>query len=180
MLASGNLGLVAFPDIEDRATLEELERRYPRLLPALTGHPGIGFVLVRSAVRGPVVLGPAGSHDLDTGLVAGTDPLGPFGPGAPDAVLRADGFPHTADLMVNSSFDPAAGTVHAFEEQAGSHGGLGGAQTRPFLLYPADFPLPPDPLVGAESLHALFRDWLARPAREPGRENPQTRAEGVR
>lgn len=180
VLASGNLGLVAFPDIEGRATLEELERRCPRLLPALTGHPGIGFVLVRSAARGPVVLGPGGSHDLATGLVTGADPLAPFGPGAAAAVLRVDGFPHTADLMVNSSYDPATGTVHAFEEQAGSHGGLGGEQTRPFLLHPAEFPLPPGPLVGAESVHALFRGWLALPAHGPGRESPQARAEGVR
>ncbi len=188
VLASGNLGLVAFPDIEGRATLEELERRCPELLPTLTGHPGIGFVLVRSAARGPVVLGSDGAHDLATGVVTGTDPLAPFGPGAAAAVLRTDGFPHTADLMVNSSYDPAAGTVHAFEEQAGSHGGLGGAQSRPFLLHPADLPLPSFPLVGAESVHALFREWLAPsardpgggPGRDPGLESPEARAGGVR
>jgi uncharacterized membrane protein YvlD (DUF360 family) len=161
VLASGNLGLVAFPDIAGRATMEELQRRCPDLLPTLTEHPGIGFVLVRSADRGPVVLGRDGRHELATGRVTGSDPLAPFGPGAAAAVLRADAFPHTADLMVNSACDPATGTVHAFEEQAGSHGGLGGPQTRPFLFHPAELPLPRHPLTGAESLHHLFHDWLA-------------------
>jgi hypothetical protein len=167
VLASGNLGLVAFPDIEGRATLEELERRCPDLFGTLTGHPGIGFVLVRSQERGPVVLGPGGSsHELATGRVTGADPLGPFGEGAAAAVLRADCFPHTADLMINSACEPATGSVHAFEEQAGSHGGLGGPQTRPFLLRPVELPLPPGLLTGAESLHAVFRGWLACAAPE--------------
>jgi uncharacterized membrane protein YvlD (DUF360 family) len=165
VLASGNLGLVAFPDIEGRATLEEVERRCPRLLPTLTSHPGVGFVLVRSE-RGPLVLGPGGGvHELESGLVTGPDPLAPFGPGAVDAVLRADAFRHTADLMINSTVDPFTGAVHAFEEQAGSHGGLGGPQSRPFLLAPVELPLREEPLVGAEALHTLFREWLA-PARE--------------
>ncbi|WP_413966514.1 alkaline phosphatase family protein [Actinacidiphila polyblastidii] len=164
VLASGNLGLVAFPDIEGRATLEEVERRCPRLLPTLTSHPGVGFVLVRGE-RGPLVLGPdGGTHELASGLVTGPDPLAPFGPGAVDAVLRADAFRHTADLMINSTVHPLTGAVHAFEEQAGSHGGLGGPQSRPFLLAPVELPLRDEPLVGAEALHTLFREWLA-PAR---------------
>lgn len=161
VLASGNLGLVAFPDIAGRATLEEIDRRVPDLLDRLTTHPGIGFVLVRSAERGPLVIGPDGEHELATGRIKGDDPLAPFGEGAAAAVLRTDGFPHTADLMINSTCHLATGAVHAFEEQAGSHGGLGGPQTRPFLLRPAELPLPAEPLVGAEALHTVFRGWLS-------------------
>lgn len=139
VLASGNLGLVSFPDVPGRVTREELDRRHPALLGTLANHPGIGFVLVRSAAHGPVVLGPSGAeHHLDTGHVLGTDPLAPFGTGAAEAVRRTDRFPHTADLMVNSAYDPTTGAVHAFEEQIGSHGGLGGAQSHPFLLWPVE------------------------------------------
>jgi len=74
-------------------------------------------------------------------------------------VARTEAFPHCADLMDNSSFDPATGEVHAFEAQVGSHGRLGG-QSRPFLLYPAVLPGPVGELVGAEAVHRLFRDWL--------------------
>lgn len=161
VLASGNLGLVAFPDVPYRMTFEEIEERYPKLLPALTGHPGIGFVLVRSSLRGPLVIGRAGVRELATGEVSGEDPLAPFGPGAADAVRRVDSFPHVADLMVNSSYDPGTGEVHSFEEQVGSHGGLGGGQSRAFLLFPAELPAPAAPLVGAEAVHRLLRGWLA-------------------
>ncbi|QEV55604.1 hypothetical protein CP981_31840 [Streptomyces platensis] len=164
VLASGNLGLVSFPDVPGRITREELDRRHPALLATLANHPGIGFLLVRSAVHGPVVLGPAGAeHHLDTGHLIGADPLAPFGDGAADAVRRTDRFPHVADLMVNSACDPATGAVHAFEEQIGSHGGLGGAQSHPFLLWPAELTPPaPDgePLTGAEQVHRVLRRWL--------------------
>ncbi|MEV6006510.1 alkaline phosphatase family protein [Streptomyces sp. NPDC051976] len=162
VLASGNLGLVTFPGIEGRATLEEIEQRSPGLVDVLARHPGIGFVLVRSAERGPLVLGPEGSeHELATGRIKGDDPLAPFGEGAAAAVLRADGYAHTADLMVNSACDPATGAVHAFEEQAGSHGGLGGPQSRPFVLHPVELPAPDVPLVGAEAVHQVLHGWLA-------------------
>lgn len=165
VLASGNLGLVSFPDTPGRATLEEIDRRNPALLRTLAEHPGIGFLLVRSEEHGAVVLGPQGGvHRLDTGEVVGSDPLAPFGPGAADAVRRTDGFPHVADIMVNSSYAPETGEVHAFEEQIGSHGGLGGEQSRPFLLWPAELTAPVADgveLVGAEEVHTVLRRWLA-------------------
>ena len=40
--------------------------------------------------------------------------------------------------MVNARYDPERDEVAAFEAQVGSHGGLGGPQTHPFLLYPSD------------------------------------------
>ncbi|MEU7154478.1 phage holin family protein [Streptomyces sp. NPDC045470] len=164
VLASGNLGLVSFPDLPGRVTREEIERRHPALLATLANHPGIGFLLVRSATDGAVVLGPGGAeHHLDTGRIVGHDPLAGFGAGAADAVRRTDGFPHTADIMVNSSCDPATGAVHAFEDQIGSHGGLGGEQSSPFLLWPAELSPPTtdgtEP-TGAEQIHAILRRWL--------------------
>ncbi|MEU3714325.1 phage holin family protein [Streptomyces catenulae] len=173
VLASGNLGLVSFPDMPGRVTREELDRRNPALLGTLANHPGIGFLLVRSAAHGAVVLGPAGAeHHLDTGRIIGADPLAPFGPGAADAVRRTDGFPHVADIMVNSAYDPATGEVHAFEEQIGSHGGLGGDQSRPFLLAPAALspPVPADapPLTGAAEVHHVLRRWLREAAESDG------------
>ncbi|MER6047577.1 phage holin family protein [Streptomyces sp. NPDC001793] len=164
VLASGNLGLVSFPDVPGRLTREELDRRHPALLDTLAGHPGIGFVLVRSSAHGAVVLGPGGGeHHLDTGRIVGADPLAPFGPGAAEAVRRTDRFPHVADLMINSVCDPATGAVHAFEEQIGSHGGLGGPQSWPFLLWPVELSPPvPDGAVptGAEQVHRVLRRWL--------------------
>ncbi|WP_438296467.1 alkaline phosphatase family protein [Streptomyces sp. HUAS TT7] len=163
VLASGNLGLISFPDTEGRMTREQIDRRHPALLPTLASHPGIGFLLVRSQEHGAVVLGGGGAEVPLAQLADGKGPLKGFGRGAADAVRRTDTFPHTADIMVNSMYDPATGQVHAFEEQIGSHGGLGGEQSHPFLLSPLDLTEPvPDggELVGAEQLHHVLRRWL--------------------
>ncbi|MEV5604026.1 phage holin family protein [Streptomyces sp. NPDC052299] len=171
VLASGNLGLISFPDIEGRASQEQLERRHPALLSTLANHPGIGFLLVRSERHGSVVLARDGVRVPVAELADGEGPLAAYGPGAADAIRRTDTFPHVADVMVNSMYDPGTGTVHAFEEQIGSHGGLGGEQSRPFLLWPRELTDPldavtgedgerPDELVGAEAVHRVLRRWL--------------------
>ncbi|MGI5438914.1 phage holin family protein [Streptomyces shenzhenensis] len=163
VLASGNLGLVSFPDVPHRMTKEEIDARHPALLGTLANHPGIGFLLVRSAEHGGVVLGAYGAEIPLDRLDDEPGPLARFGPGAADAVRRTHSFPHTADIMVNSAYDPADGEVLAFEEQIGSHGGLGGAQARPFLLSPLVLSAPADdgrPLAGAEHLHRVLRGWL--------------------
>jgi uncharacterized membrane protein YvlD (DUF360 family) len=160
VLASGCLGLVSFPRLPGRVSLEQIEALYPRLIPALRGHPGIGFVLVRSGQEGALVLGPRGVNRLDAGWVEGEDPLAPFGPNAARHLRRTDGFPHCADLMINSSFWPQFEEVAAFEELVGSHGGLGGPQSFPFALHPADLEWPEDEVVGAEAVHRVLRGWL--------------------
>ncbi|MET9452009.1 phage holin family protein [Streptomyces cinerochromogenes] len=163
VLASGNLGLVSFPDVPHRMTKEEIDARHPALLPTLANHPGIGFLLVRSEEHGGLVLGAHGAEIPLAELDGEPGPLAPFGPGAADAVRRTHAFPHTADIMVNSAYDPADGEVLAFEEQIGSHGGLGGAQSRPFLLSPRDLSAPAadgEELTGAEHIHHVLRRWL--------------------
>jgi hypothetical protein len=47
----------------------------------------------------------------------------------------------------------------AFEELISFHGGLGGPQTQPFILYPPTLDLPGDPLIGAASVHGVLLRW---------------------
>jgi hypothetical protein len=161
-MASGCLGLVTFPREPGRMTAERLEERYPRVLPALRDHPGIGFLLVRSERHGAVAMGAAGVHYLDEDRVEGDDPLAPFGPNAARHVKRTDGFPHCADIMVNSTYWQDLDEVAAFEELVGSHGGMGGTQSYPFLLHPVELELPDGELVGAEAVHRELRRWLVQ------------------
>ena len=161
VLASGNLGLVSFSDHPGRLSRESIETLHPGLIDALVSHPGIGFVLVDSEQDGPVVLGAEGQLNLTTGEVVGADPLASFGPMARHQVLRTHGFPHCADLMVNSLWEAQTDEVAAFEELVGSHGGLGGGQTHPFVLHPVDLPMPEEGVLGAESLHQVLCGWLA-------------------
>ena len=108
VLGSGNLGLISLMEERRRLTLEELDERHPRLIPALRAHPHVGWLLVRSSERGAVALGAAGAHYLGEGTVEGDDPLAPFSPNAPRHLLRTDGFPHVADIMVGSFSTPTS------------------------------------------------------------------------
>jgi uncharacterized membrane protein YvlD (DUF360 family) len=159
VLGSGNLGLIYLLEDRDRLTLEQLESRHPRLLPALREHPHIGWLLVHSERDGAVVLGAGGARYLGTGRVEGSDPLAVFSPGAARHLRRADGFAHAADILVGSFYDPALEEGCAFEELISFHGGIGGPQTRPFVLYPARLPFPAEPVVGAAAVNEILRGW---------------------
>ncbi|MCO5220416.1 MAG: alkaline phosphatase family protein [Thermomicrobiales bacterium] len=134
VLASGNLGLISFPRIPHRLTVEEISEHYPGLIPGLMTHPGIGFILANSSVDGGVVFGVDGVYYLDNDHIAGVNPLANFGPFAADHLRRANRFDNAPDLYVNSMFDPETEEVAAFEELVGNHGGLGGPQRRSRLI----------------------------------------------
>ncbi|MBO0885635.1 MAG: hypothetical protein J2P17_35940, partial [Mycobacterium sp.] len=78
------------------------------------------------------------------------------------------------DLLVNSFYDPVTDEAAAFEELIGGHGGLGGKQMQPFLMYPAELELDEAvPIVGAEQLHTILKGWVAPVAMAPdGRAQP--------
>ena len=159
VMGSGNLGLVYLMEERRRLTLEEMNERHPDLIPALRNHPHVGWLLVRSAEHGPVALGAAGTHYLADGRVEGEDPLAPFSPNAAQHLLRTDGFTHVADIMMGSFYDPTLETGCAFEELISFHGGIGGLQTRAFILHPAALNAPDTPIVGAAAVHKILLDW---------------------
>lgn len=142
VLASGNLVNAYFHLSDERMTYEEIEAYYPGLIRELTHHPGVGTVFVHSA-EGPMAFAEGGTHNLDTGVITGTDPLDMY----EDPELRAEqlrylmGFPNIGDLVIISPVYED-GTVAAYEELIGSHGGLGGQQTEPFLMYSSSIRIP--------------------------------------
>jgi uncharacterized membrane protein YvlD (DUF360 family) len=159
VLGSGNLGLVYLMEEPRRLTLEELNDRHPRLIPSLRSHPHIGWILVDSSAEGPLALGAGGVHHLEDGRVEGDDPLADLAPNAPWHLLRTDRFAHVADLMIGSFYDPDLEEGCAFEELISFHGGLGGPQTQPFILAPADLPVPDRAVTGAAQVHELLAEW---------------------
>ena len=160
VLASGGLGLISLPERDRRMSRQQIDASHPELIPALTGHEGIGFVMVRDDELGAVVIGAAGTRRLADDVVTGTDPLSGFGPNAADHLRRTDGFPHCPDMLVNCMFDAGANECAPFEEFMGSHGGLGGWQSRPFALVPVEWSEPEKPIVGVGAMHQALRDWL--------------------
>jgi hypothetical protein len=161
VVGSGNLGLVYFTGNDHRLTLEELESMHPNLVASIAAHPGVSMVLVRSGSRGGVVIGARGARYLDDGRVEGDDPTEPFGPNTLLSLRREDAMEHAPDLLLISQYEPELGEVAAFEELIGSHGGLGGFQTRPFILHPSDWVLDEELPLGAPAIYRNIRRWLS-------------------
>jgi uncharacterized membrane protein YvlD (DUF360 family) len=171
VVGSGNLGLVWFPRLPGRVPVEELNHRFPALVPGLLSEPGVAFVVADSA-RGPLAVGPDGVHVLLEGVVEGRDPLAAFGPRAAADLARVAVMQTCPDLYVHSTLDPRTDEVHAFEELVGCHGGLGGWQNHAVLVHPAEWPLDADLLdrtvegeallYGADAVHRQLVRWLER------------------
>ncbi len=160
VVGSGNLGLIYFTGNDHRLTAEELEDLHPNLVAALAAHPGVAMLMVRSEAHGAVVFGPSGVRYLDEDRVEGEDPTKLFGPHTIMSLKREDAMTHAPDLLLISQYDPELGEVAAFEELIGSHGGLGGPQTEPFILHPAEWDLDEAVPVGAPAIYRNLRRWL--------------------
>jgi hypothetical protein len=178
-LASGNLGLISFTKWPERVTLEELQEAFPAMIPGLSQHEGIGFIMVRSEKDGPVVIGANGSYYLNDDRIEGENPLAKFGPNAARHLRRTDTFPNCPDILVNSFYDTEKDECCAFEELVGFHGGMGGTQTHPFILHPAELAVKDGDLIGAASVHQLGKSWLeqlqGKPVATPKADQGQAR-----
>lgn len=135
VLASGNLVNAYFQISDTRLSVDEIEEVYPGMIEEMITHPGIGTIFVHTEA-GPAAFGKDGTRNLRTGQITGSDPLLMYG--KPD--LRAEqllylmDFSNVGDIVIISPVYED-GTVAAYEELIGSHGGLGGEQTTPFLMY---------------------------------------------
>lgn len=157
VMASGNLANVYFPFTRQKASLEEIETEYPNFFANLIEHPGIGLVIVRSEDI-PRAVGKRGIRNLVTGEIIGHDPLIQYG----DPEVRAEqlrylaDFPEGGDLIIFSSVFPD-GTVAAFEELIGSHGGMGGNQTDAFIFHQSDISFP-DNIINSNQIFSFFNE----------------------
>ena len=156
VLGSGNLGLIYLTQWKERLNYEEIVMLFPDLIPGLVKHSGIGFVLVNSISNGGMVIGKNGIYYLNTDEIVGENPLDGFGKNAAMHLKRQNSFDNMPDIMVNSFYDSENNEVCAFEELIGSHGGLGGDQTKPFILYPSDWQDPGE-LIGASSIYNFLK-----------------------
>ena len=156
VLGSGNMGLIYLTQWSERLNYEEIVMLFPDLIPGLVKHSGIGFILVNSIADGGMVIGQNGIYYLDSDIIVGENPLEDFGVNAASHLKRQNSFRNMPDILVNSFYDARFDEVCAFEELIGSHGGLGGDQSKPFILYPSEWSDPGD-LVGAESIYSFLK-----------------------
>jgi hypothetical protein len=155
VLSSGNFGLIYFTKNRNRISLEEITEIYPKLVAGLLNHKGIGFIMARSSQQGSVVLSAKGKYYLADDKVEGDNPLKDLEANAAMHLRRLDTFDNAPDILVMSMYDSQKEEVAAFEELIGSHGGLGGPQSCPFILYPSEWHLDEKEIVGAQKVHEI-------------------------
>lgn len=178
VLGSGNLGML-YIHSPVRLTLEDLQARWPKLISGLCAHDGVGFVAGVDSSGLPWAIGATGRIRLDTGEVAGEDPLRPYRDHAARVLRRAVMMPEAPDLYVNSRVDDVTLDIAAFEPLVGAHGGLGGWQDRAVLLTPRRFidVLPAEHIEGADHLHDVLVAMLRAVGQRrtmPGRDDRQS------
>lgn len=161
VLASGNLAMIYLTQFSERLTFEKIKTLFPNLIPGLVNHEGIGFILVDSYEFGPLAIGSNGVYYLKEDRIEGENPLKDFGENACKHLLRSSNFKYTPDILVNSFYNPETEEICAFEELVGSHGGLGGTQTKPFILHPKEWDIK-EPLIGAESVYKVLKNELEK------------------
>ena len=161
VLASGNLAMIYLTQWDYRLSYEEITSLFPEFIPSLVKNEYIGFILVKSE-EGSLAIGENGTYNLDSGEITGENPLNGFGDNIVQHLKRSSSFKHAPDIFVNSFYDSENDEVCAFEELVGSHGGAGGTQSQPFILYPRDWDVPSDEIIGAENIYRLLKENLKR------------------
>jgi len=138
--SSGSLAHVYFNISNQRMDLSEISAAYPGLVVRLLAHEGIWLVIAREgeltlimARDGVLTLGAEGQPYAE-----GTHPLlGLPDPGlSAEQIRRIASFAPSGDLILLGAYDPDENQVVCFERQWASHGGLGGPQDYPFIIYP--------------------------------------------
>ena len=162
VLASGNLAMIYLTQWSQRLTYEELNSYFPELIPGIINNEYVGFILVNSAEHGDLAIGKNGTYYLDSDKIDGENPLEGFGDNIVRHLKRTSSFEHTPDILVNSFYDENSDEVCAFEELVGSHGGVGGDQSKPFILYPSSWNVSDDEIIGAESIYELLKENLLK------------------
>ena len=162
VLASGNLAMIYLTQWSKRLTYEELNSYFPELIPGIINNEYVGFILVNSKEHGDLAIGKNGTYYLDSGKIDGENPLLGFGDNIVRHLKRTSSFEHTPDILVNSFYDEKSDEVCAFEELVGSHGGAGGDQSKPFILYPSSWNVSDDEIIGAESIYKLLKENLLK------------------
>ena len=159
---NGNLAHIYFTEVNRKLTTEELIERHPRFLEFLVGHPGIGFIVTENSEGEHLLMGKEGMRRLAAGIVEGEDPLAAFvhkwGPSREvlaKELRRLAAFPRSGDIVVNGAM--MDGGVISFEKQRGTHGGVGGPQTEPFIIYSRRFRRREDRVRDAVEVHAFLK-----------------------
>jgi len=168
---SGSMSHIYFNVAPRPMNLSEIALIYPRLLNKLIEHQGIGLVVGREEGE-VVIVGKDGTltlppHPPQIGGARGGEEVRGQNPllFLPEPELAASqlrqlaSFPHSGDIIIFGAWC-GDGEVICFEDQVASHGGLGGPQDYPFIMYPGELDLDLEEVTNAKDLYPHFAAYL--------------------
>jgi hypothetical protein len=116
--------------------LSDVVAHFPQLIDDLLAYSGIWLVVGRQDGQVTIISRDGALSVGDDASLEGEHPLSVL----PDVRLTAEQirrlalFSNAGDLILFGRYDPQRDSVCCFEEQWGSHGGVGGAQETAFML----------------------------------------------
>ena len=160
VLGSGNLGLVYLMEERRRLTLEEIDDAAPEAHPraSLASRTSAGCSSARPSTGRSRSAPTASTTSRRAASRARTRSRRSRRPRR-GTCCAPTASQHVADIMVGSFYDPELDEGCAFEELICFHGGIGGLQTRPFILHPVHLEVPAEPIIGAASVHGVLAGW---------------------
>ncbi len=154
---SSTMSNIYFNFSKKRLDIEEIEQIYPGLIGALVRHEGIGLVVARSNGEALLLSGKGRAFYRNGGKeVDGEDPLKYFHDfeSLEHEILKQFSMPNAGDVVLYGAFKESH--VINFEEQMGGHGGIGGTQNSPFILYPEKIRFPFRKVKNTRELYQVF------------------------
>lgn len=153
VVAAGPNAFIYFTDAAEPLSFEAIEARFPGAALEVSRHPGVGFVLARSA-NGPLCLYRGRVWSLNEACATG-----PF-TGREDRNVVLEGLtdlmemPSAGDLVIYGIGAPVGHVSYLHE--MGAHAGPSPEELQAFVLHPPAVALPSLPLTRPSQLYAHF------------------------
>ncbi|MFH0900489.1 MAG: alkaline phosphatase family protein [Pseudomonadota bacterium] len=163
VVTAGSVAHIYFGCATSGMTLEKIQQRFPRLLPALAGSRGVGMVVARQSELGPIIVTRNRRMLLaDGSALASAWPL--MGESSNSEVVcrlvsSVIAMPSAGDLVVYGKTD-SRGTV-TFDWEMGTHGGLHPDELDVFLVGSDGVELPNGKGLDPAVLNSLLRKRYA-------------------
>ncbi len=163
VVPTGGMAHVYFNFKKDKASFEEIEGRYPGLIRAIAGHPGIRCV-VSSSGDGVLVMSSRGDIRIDGRVrISGRNPLGdlPGFRGILGEIEKLAAMRNSGDLIIFGG--RKNGFMFSFANELSGHGGIEPEEQDSFVIAPPDVGFPFGSIGGRRDLYNFFSSY-SRPS----------------
>ena len=117
-------------------TRQHIQKQFPKLIPLLMGHPGIGWILLREGEARQTLIGKKGRATFRAGKLVSEKGMVIDTPDHKRILAALGAFAaeeNNGDIVIFGAVSPEGKSV-SFESYWGTHGGFTGNMIRPFMI----------------------------------------------